>query len=199
MRRPTTPNEIKVRGQFLRRLILGLIIAGLSPAAAAAQEGKCSLKMAQLPHSPELLGLHLGMTADEFKTLAPKIEPVKTDRFGSSAVNIFPAFEPRIDKKAFPDIRTVSLEFLDGRMSSLWIGYDSTFKWTEIEDFVPGITSSLGLPNNWEEKPRGRVMDCDDFQVTVAMIGQSPTIKLIDKEAKLRLEKRRAQWEASQQ
>lgn len=169
----------------------------LSP-YAEAQNAKCPLKAAELPQAAELHNLYLGMSADAFRARFPKLHPVRTDEFGSTAINIFPAFEPKIDRAAFSDIRTISLEFLDDKLTSLWIGYDVSFKWQDLDEFAAGITPVLHLPNAWEEKARSRRMDCADFEVTIQMVGQNPTIKLIDKTAQQTLEKRRAEKESAE-
>ncbi|HVG38794.1 MAG TPA: hypothetical protein VM870_05880 [Pyrinomonadaceae bacterium] len=163
-----------------------------------AQTPACSVTAAQLPHPPELQGLYLGMSADAFKARWPKLKIVRTDDLGSSALNVFPAYEPNIDRASMPDVRTISLEFLDNKLTSLWIGFDASFKWQELEEFTAGITPVLHLPITWEANQRSRQLDCADFQATISMVGQSPTIKLIDKTAQQTLEKRRAEKEASQ-
>lgn len=165
---------------------------------ATAQTKQCVLVAAQLPHIPELRGLYLGMTADEFKKSWPKLNPVRTNEFGTTAINIFPAFEPKIERNAFPDVKTVSLEFLDGKLTSLWLGYDESFKWQDTEAFAAGLAPLFKLPDAWNVKPRTRTLDCADFQLTISMVGQSPAIKLTDKTAQQIVDKRRAEKEAQQ-
>ncbi|MEJ7713302.1 MAG: hypothetical protein WKF84_26510 [Pyrinomonadaceae bacterium] len=50
---------------FLALLLLLLLL--LLPICVSAQEGRCTLKLAQLPRVPELRGFHLGMTADRIQ------------------------------------------------------------------------------------------------------------------------------------
>lgn len=164
-----------------------------------AQTGKCTVKMAQLPRIAETRGFHLGMTAQEFKERAPQLKLARTDKHGSAAVNVFPAFEPKIDPATFAELKTVSLEFLDDKLTSLWIGYDSSFKWQTVDEFTAGISAALKLPAAWNSSgARSSRMDCEDFAVIVAMIGQSPSLKLIDKVAQTTLDKRRAAEETAQ-
>lgn len=173
-------------------------LALLNFSDAHAQANQCAVKMAQLPRVAETRGFYLGMTAQEFKTRAPQLKLARTDNFGSAAVNVFPAFEPKIDPLTFAELKTVSLEFLDDKLSSLWIGYDSSFKWQTIEEFTEGISAALKLPAAWHSSgARASRMDCEDFAVIVAMIGQSPSLKLIDKVAQTTLDKRRAAEEAA--
>ena len=112
-----------------------------------AQEKKCTLKLADLPASPELFGFHPGMTTEQAKSRVPQLDFGRVDSFGVSKTSINPDFDPRIDKASLNGVRTVSLDFLDGRLTSLWFGYDSTFKWATVPDFVRGISQSLHLPD----------------------------------------------------
>ncbi len=171
----------------------------LVPVCVSARAGRCTLKLAQLPRAAELRGFYLGMTADEFRSRAPQVKLARTDKLGSSAVNVFPAFEPKIDAASFIELKTVSLEFLDGKLTSLWIGYDSSFKWQTLDELVTGIGSALKLPVAWTGKSaRASEIDCDDFKVTVSMIGQSPSLKMVDKISQRVLDKRRADAEAAE-
>ncbi|MEJ7615514.1 MAG: hypothetical protein WKF30_00750 [Pyrinomonadaceae bacterium] len=175
--------------------LLLLILLPLGFCNATAQEiGNCTVKLAQLPRAGELRGFHLGMSADEFKARAPQLKLARTDAFGSSAVNVFPAFEPKIDPATFAELKTVSLEFLDNKLTSLWIGYEGSFKWQTMDEFTTGISAALKLPAAWSagSGARSSRLNCDDFTVIVAMIGQSPSLKLIDKAAQVTLDKRKA-------
>lgn len=173
-------------------------LAFLGFSSVNAQTGQCTVKMAQLPRVAETRGFHLGMTAQEFKARAPQLKLARTDNLGSAAVNVFPAFEPKIDAATFAELKTVSLEFLDDKLTSLWIGYDGSFKWQTIEEFTGGIAAALKLPAAWQGAgARASRMDCEDFAVIVAMIGQSPSLKLIDKAAQATLDKRRVADEAA--
>ena len=51
-----------------------------------------------------------------------------TDPFGVSKTTINPYFDPNIDKTKFEGVRSISLDLLDERLTSLWIGFDETFK-----------------------------------------------------------------------
>ena len=134
----------------------------------------------------------MGMTIDQVKARLQNIRLRPTDEFGSTALNIFPDYETGIDKAAFAGVRSISLEFVDGRVSSVWIGYDKTFKWQTLEEFEAGMTTALKLPNAWRTKFRTRLLDCADFTVAVIPVGESPSIKINDEAARELLEKRKA-------
>ncbi|HEX8709569.1 MAG TPA: hypothetical protein VF723_15115 [Pyrinomonadaceae bacterium] len=163
--------------------------------AAEAQDSKCALKLAQLPTAAELRGFQPGMTIEQLKARLPKLRLPPADEFGFTAVNIFPDYEAWIDKAVFAGVRSISLEFLDGRLFSLWIGYDASFKWKNVDELVAGIAPQLNLPSAWQTKGRNRQLSCVDFQVAVIPVGQSPSIRISDDAARELLEKRKAERE----
>lgn len=166
---------------------------------AMGQESKCASKLAELPSATELRGFRVGMTVEQVKARVPKLQVRPADEFGFTSLNIFPDYESEIDKTAFEGVRSISLDVLDGRVFSVWIGYDKTFKWQTIDEYVAGITTALKLSNTWRSKFRTRLLDCSDFTVAVIPVGESPSLKIIDKAAKELLDKRQAAKEAAAQ
>ena len=106
----------------LRILLALLFFIFTSAFSVAAQEAKCSIKLAELPNVPELHGFYMGMTTDQVKERVPPIVLGQTNQFGLSRTSINPDFDSRFDKASFEGVRTVSLYFLDGRLIELWIG-----------------------------------------------------------------------------
>jgi hypothetical protein len=170
--------------------IFALVLA--CACAASAQETKCTMKLTDLPSIPELRGFRPGMTIEQVKARLPKAQIRPADAFGFTSLNIFPEYEPGINKASFEGVRTVSLEFLDGRISLLWIGYDKTFKWQTLDEFTSGMATALKLPDAWRTKFRTRLLDCADFSVAVIPVGESPSIKISDDAARGILETRKA-------
>lgn len=149
-----------------------------------AQTTTCSLKLADLPPSAELFGFQLGMTAEQVKVHFPHIAFGPIDDFGLSKTTTNPDFTSDLDKSAFAGIRTISLDFLDNHLSSVWLGYESSYKWQTVPDFVAGISQSLHLPNAWESwKMRGSRIRCADFQITLSMVAGGASFHLIDETA----------------
>lgn len=177
---------------YLKKLAFAITLTIALAAAASAQESKCSLKLAELPAISELRGFRLGMTIEQVKARLPKVQLRPADEFGFTSLNIFPDYEPGIDKTTFEGVRTISLEFIDGHVSSLWIGYDKSFKWQTLDEFTPAMTNALKLPNVWRTKLRTRLLDCADFTVAVIPVGGSPSIKINDETARELLEQRKA-------
>jgi hypothetical protein len=179
MSRTLTINYSTCRSPRLQMLALAFLL--LWAGNVAAQDGQCKLKLSDLPQAAELSGFHMGMTMDQVKARVPQVLFGRTDDLGVSKTSINPYFDPKIDKSGFADVRTVSLDFLDGRVTSLWIGYESTFKWPKVTDFVTGISKSLSLPDAWLPwKLQGQQMKCADFQLTVSSVAQGPSFRILD-------------------
>lgn len=161
--------------------ITTLVFIFLSVGSVVAQDSQCNVKLSELPQAPELSGFRMGMTMDQVKARVPQVIFGPTDELGRSKTSINPYFDSRIDKSGFADVRTISLDFLDGRVTSLWIGYDSSFKWPTVSGFVKGMSQSLSLPDSWSAwKSQGQQLKCADFQVTVSSVAQGPSFRILD-------------------
>ncbi|HWT01222.1 MAG TPA: hypothetical protein VN256_13320 [Pyrinomonadaceae bacterium] len=183
----------------LKKLSRALLLLTICAGAAAAQDSRCTLKLAELAQPAELRGFRVGMTAEEVRARLPKAQLPRADEFGFASLNIFPDYEAGIDKKSFEGVRTVSLDFLDNRVTGVWIGYDKTFKWQTIDEFVAGITAALKLPDSWRTKFRSRLVDCADFTVAVIPVGESPSVKITSDAARALLDERKAAKEEAAQ
>jgi hypothetical protein len=175
----------------LTRAALLLLAAFLVPSVTSAQNPACSLKLDQLPDTTELRGFHLGMTREQVKTRVPPVAFEPADQFGVTKTSINPLFEPGFDRNSFADIRTVSLDFLDGKLVTLWIGFEKTFKWRTLDEFVAGFSKSLTLPGRWPPKHTGRQLTCDGFSLFASMIGGGPSLRLTDEAAQETIANRR--------
>ena len=148
------------------------------------QDNRCAMKLSELPDAPELLGFHMGMTTAQVKARVPQVVFGPVNEFGLSKTSISPDFDPRMDKASLSGVRTISFDFVDDRLTSLWFGYDSSFKWLAVPDFVKGISQSLGLPDAWKPwKTRGQQLDCADFKMTVVIVAEGPSFHIIDETA----------------
>lgn len=144
-------------------------------------QAACTLKISDLPVAPELRGFHLGMTKDEVKGRVPQVVFPRDDEIGVAKTTINPDFDPKIDKASFDGIRSVSLDFLDSRLTSLWFGYNSSFKWKTVADFVEGISTGLKLPSAWQSwRVRGQQLKCADFSMTVIVVAEGVSFRIND-------------------
>jgi hypothetical protein len=162
---------------MLRTLLFPLLLLLMAQTASA----QCTKKLSELPAAPELLGFRLGMTKDEIKTRVPQTAFGKADRFGVMKTTINPYFDPKIDKSKFEGVRSISLDLVDDRLTSLWIGYDETFKARTAEEFVKLISQSLGVGGNWSShRSKGQQLRCADFQLIVTTVAGGPSFRILD-------------------
>jgi hypothetical protein len=172
--------------------LLPLIFAALCLCATAtAQPASCPLKLDQLKEAPELFGFHLGMTFDQVQARSPLIKFGPADNIGVVRTTINPHYEPRFDKTVFADTRTISFDFLDGKLVTLWIGYEETYKWPKLDEFVVNISKSLDVPGEWPTRRNGRQLTCDGFSLFASIIAQGPSIRVTDEPAQETIAERR--------
>ncbi len=162
---------------MLRTITFSLLVFLLAQSASA----QCTKKLSELPAAPELLGFHLGMTKDEIKARVPQTVFGKADHFGVTKTTINPYFNPKIDKTKFEGVRSISLDLVDDRLTSLWIGYDETFKVHTAEEFVKLISQSLGVGGDWSSyRSKGQQLRCADFQLIVTTVAGGPSFRMLD-------------------
>lgn len=162
---------------MLRALLFPLLLLLLAQTASA----QCTKKLSELPAAPELLGFRLGMTKEEIKAHVPQTAFGKADHFGVTKTTINPYFDPKIDKTKFEGVRSISLDLVDDRLASLWIGFDETFKVHTAEEFVKLISPSLGVNGNWSSwRSKGQQLRCADFQLIVTTVAGGPSFRLLD-------------------
>jgi hypothetical protein len=183
---------------YMRPLTLVPFLLLLLAGNSLAQDNKCTVKLADLPAAPELFGFHMGMATAQVEQRVPQVAFGPVNDFGLSQTSISPDFNPKIDKTSLRGVRTVSLDFLDGRLTSLWLGFDSSFKWQTVPDFVEGVSASFHLPNAWQTwKVRGQQLSCADFQMTVSIVSEGPSFRIVDVTAAKTIATRRAKLEAA--
>ena len=171
------------------RPILFLLLLLLLAQSAFAQ---CTKKAAELPAAPELLGFRLGMTKEQIKDRVPQTKFGKADPFGVTRTTINPYFDPSIDKTKFDGVRSISLDLLDDRLTSLWIGFDETFKAHTVEEFVKLVSQSLQVPENWSSwRYKGQQLRCADFQLIVTTVAGGPSFRVLDMAAEETIATRR--------
>jgi hypothetical protein len=175
-------------GNWHSALLLPIVFLLLTQTVPA----QCTRKIAELPAAAELLGFGLGMTREQIKARVPQTVFGRPDPFGVTKTTINPYFDPSIDKTKFEGVRSISLDLLDDRLTSLWIGFDETFKVRTIDEFVKLISQSLQLPANWSSwKSKGQQLRCADFQLIVTTVAGGPSFRLLDTAAEQAVAARR--------
>ncbi len=180
---------------FYLNLLLFFVCAFGANLIASAQQ--CTLKAEQLPEVPELFGFRLGMSFDQVKAREPQVQFGRADEIGVTKTSINPLYDQRFDKTKFADVRTISFDFLDGKLTTLWIGYESSFKWQKVDEFVSGISKSLNLIAPWSPNRGGQQLHCDGFTLFVSSIAGSPSIRLSDDAANETIATRREEAAAA--
>ncbi len=168
---------------FIKFVFPSLLVILFGCIAINAQSPTCSLKVDEIKSAPDLYGLHLGMTTEEVKKALPLVQFGRADRLGAMRTSFNPHFDPRVEKTEFPDVRTISLDFLDGKLATVWIGYESTFKWPKLDEFVANFSKALGAPADWPIKRNTRELSCDGFSLTAQMIAGGPSLRINDNAA----------------
>ena len=184
------PRRVAPHIRFL--LSVGTVILGTC-FTVHSQPATCSAKVDQLKPVADLYGLRIGMTTDEVKKVLPLAQFGRADRLGVMRTSFNPHFDTRVKDTEFPDVRTISLDFLDDKLATVWIGYESTFKWPTLDNFVTNFSSALGVPGDWPVKRIGRDLTCDGFTLHAQMIGGGPSLKINDDAAQALVETRHAE------
>ena len=161
---------------MFRTILFPLLLLLLTQTVSA----QCTKKMSELPAAPELLGFRLGMTREQIKARIPQTKFGGTDHFGVSKTTINPYFDETIDKSKLESVRSISLDLVDEKLTSIWIGFDDTFKVHTAEEFVKLISQSLQVDGSWSYKSRGQQLRCADFQLTVTTVAGGPSFRLVD-------------------
>ena len=171
---------------------LAILIPLLFLLLAQSASGQCTKKSTELPAAPELFGFRLGMTKEQIEVKIPKTKFGGEDPFGVSKITINPYFHPTIDKTKFEGVRSISLDLLDNRLTSIWIGFDETFKAQTVDEFVKLISQSLQLTGNWSSwRSKGQQLRCADFQLIVTTVAGTPSFRLLDTAAEDTVAERR--------
>ena len=180
---------------FLYKIALLFLLVLCWTSSASAQQ--CKLKIDQMGNAPELRGFRLWMTFDEVKARVPQVRFGVPDEFGVTKSSISPSYDASFDQASFADVRTISFDFLDGKLTSLWIGYENSFKWPTVDEFVGGISKSLNLPDAWSPKKNGKQIQCDGFTVFVSIIAGGPSVRLSEDAAEATIAQRREEAAAA--
>ncbi len=183
------------RSAIMRFFSLSLLV-GFLTLISLNTAAQCTKKLEELPPAPELLGFRLGMNRAEVKALVPQTSFGHTDDFGVSKTTINPFFDPTIDKTRFAGVRSISLDFLDERLTSIWIGFDETYRIQELSEFARSVSESLKLPNDWAPyRTRGQQMRCSGFQLILTPVARGPSLRLLDLTAEDTIAARRQEKE----
>jgi hypothetical protein len=179
----------------LARLSLSTIFLLTYSAAVMAQQNKCALTVGQ---SPEISGLHLGMTQEQIRARFKVIETEDADDYDVATLRLDPASQSLPDAAA---VRDITLEFIRERIVSIRLVYRASASATKYREFTGSVSQALKLPPAWKavtfgSMVTGMLMECAGFKVSATLIGaRIPVLYLSALEAEPVLSRRQAERE----
>lgn len=178
----------------------------LVPEGRALSQTKCPLTVEQ---SPVVRGIKLGQTVAEVRSLFPEadnptaslalgFERMTADDLGVTEQMINSTLLGNSER--LKGTHSVILRYLDGRVASFKIYYDTSVRWQISAHFAAAIADQLHLPaEGWRENNVLVRLTCSGFYVDVAAVGSNQlTISREDLDAELsrRRERREQQKRA---
>ncbi|CAN5271977.1 hypothetical protein BH20ACI1_BH20ACI1_07430 [soil metagenome] len=163
--------------------IIFLIII-LLVSSASAQTQNCSLTIAD---APTLLGLRLGMSPNEAKTVFGGKLKIKVKKEGTF-------FQNYIDKNPppfLPNVRALYLRFFEAKLYQIEIFYKPQIEKQTLAEFIDRLDTRLNLPSNlWTNEYGQATLNCNTFSLVADNV-LNPRVELTD-------EAIRARFQASQ-
>lgn len=147
------------------RFLLILFAVTAWPAAAAAQQRACALKVES---APELRGFRLGMPLSQVKARFPGAL-VRGSEFGLSSLSLDMFTLRKADGAAFSGVSDFGLEFLDEQLVRMTAQYDGSAEWKDPDQFAARVSEALKLPAAWEGVggESRRQMNCGGFLLSI--------------------------------
>ena len=142
---------------------------------------KCPLTVEQ---SPVVRGIKLGQTIAEVRSLFPEVdnnriasvglgfESMRSDDLGVTEQTITSTLLG--DSERLKGTQHVRLRYLDGRVASFQIYYDTSVRWESSAHFAAAIADQLHLPTEgWRENHLLMRLTCSGFYVDVTAVGSN--------------------------
>lgn len=120
---------------------------------------------------PEVRGFRLGMPWDEYQHVSPKLvhfsnenneEGVRRDYLTRSDFY-------RTSGDRFKSIDHIELLFLDDKLASIEVNYDTSTEWPNALEFTAAIADALKLPRTGWRGHDTAVLTCDEFGVETSV------------------------------
>ena len=170
---------------FVLMILAAVVNSALGQTQGDVRDGeKCSLTIAQ---SPAIRGLKLGMGVEEVLRQFPGSSDEPHIRaavsgadkeFGIARISL--PTRPHASESKFAGISALSLEFLDSRLSSLWVQYAGP-EWRSVDEFISRLSGPFNLPgpNSWEPANAvdQKTLKCAGFEIRVSAGG--PTLNSV--------------------
>ena len=112
----------------------------------------------------ELRGLRVGMSIAEVKTKIPTLKPDPPDEFNSATAFVRVKSDRYLSAlPSLKDVRAISVEFLDQKVSFIGFVYENTARWEEGEAFAAQIARALSLKSGWRKLKEDNYSPLDDL------------------------------------
>jgi hypothetical protein len=169
-------------------------------------EGRRIASRLTVAQAPSVSRLKLGMKVEQVLALFPGSKDDAdiraslagpTSAFGVQNLSIMPA---KYLKKNADQASQIALTFLDNRLVTLYVGYESPV-WDNIDDYVTQFAGETGLPgaDSWDAyagfDTQLKTLKCKDFEINLFAGGENVSINYVrmrDMPAQQVLKERRA-------
>lgn len=158
-------------------VLVGLLAASL-PLNTKAQKRVAELKKCPLSieQSPTVRGLKLGQSPNDIRTLfavegeddLTRIALGLDTRADETGIReqLISAHSLGLQAEKLKGTRYISIRYLDDRLVSFQIAYDSSVKWPSGAHFTAAIAEQLHLPTEgWQDEGLSLRLTCDGFYV----------------------------------
>jgi outer membrane protein TolC len=160
-------------------------------------ENKCLLNPSQ---APDVAGLRLGLSLREAQSLFPSLAAEPADDLGVTNATLAGAALGRQPAESYlAGVDSITLEFIDNRLSEIQVNYPVTNQWESPDEFLAALAVKLNLKGTWKrfydwenrdvrdtKELRDLALECKGFRI-VAGIGvegvgrdQTPHFELED-------------------
>lgn len=123
-------------------------------------DGRCNL---DIPHSPEVRGLRLGMTVEQVKARFPALTIPPAGETGISGVTLDRSSSSESVQYGLDleGVKSINFLFLDGKIYDISVDYEHRTERLSDYEFKSKLSETYHLPAFY-----GRDLDCYDFRFT---------------------------------
>jgi len=158
----------------VKSLLLFLLMLVFAVAAAAQDSAECAVS-----EPPRLLGLRLGMTPPEVRSVFGRDLRVRVKTEGDRT--FFQNYVKNKPPARLSGVKALYLRFLDGRLYQIEVFYDELSNAPTLETFAARLSSEMNFPASvdWNFADNKASLDCGAFTV-VADQPVNPRVELTD-------------------
>ena len=149
-----------------------------------------------LSKPPELRGLRLGMSLAEVKARFPELEIPTPNEFGYGVAVYSVSSLTGVTKAQLDGVSRIAFGFLDEKVNSLTISYQTGFTWKNADEFIALLSAKLKLPRSWYgSNEYNKELQCNGFKISANTIGNNASVTFSYPSVEPILKKRQAEKE----